>query len=180
MITIQEEASGVSFSGAGTLSVSGFTIISTGSQSGRIDPQEPRILFAPESPSSATTELYLTEEGVVEVSSGWGLGGLTMFDATGDAFGFSVFGNQNGLSLFVPQNYDSVSPLTASAFLAGETLDSLGLNEGTYVSTYIVGGTFSDSITVDIILVPEPSSSVFLFGLVATAALLRRPRRKIP
>jgi len=91
--------------------------------------------------------------------------------ASGDIFqmvpGFSV--------ILLPISYVSGAALNDSATWNGATLASLNLVPGQYVYTYGTGVN-ADSITVNVLAVPEPAS----LGLVAAPTLgllLRRNRR---
>jgi hypothetical protein len=76
----------------------------------------------------------------------------------------------------VPTGYVSGSPLSDSSTYAGQTFASLGLTPGSYTWTWGSGPT-ADSFTLDIGVVPEPSTwAMLLMGFAGLASVWRKRR----
>ena len=74
--------------------------------------------------------------------------------------------------LYLPAGYVSGTDLAASsATFLSKSISSLGLSAGTYIYQFSHGGN-ADSVSV--MIVPEPSVSLFCF--LALAILMRRKR----
>ena len=104
--------------------------------------------------------------------------GLVTFATTssGDVFSFSIKSDGN---FFLPSNYVSGTPLSATATYAGQTFASLGITPGIY--TY---STDRDSIILDIgdapASVPEPATwAMMLVGFAGVGGAMRRKRTAV-
>jgi PEP-CTERM motif len=105
---------------------------------------------------------------------------LTSFDGSfGDSQSFiqpdmtsgddvGIFQNAGNSIVFVPNGYVSGSSISSSMTFAGQTISSLGATLGTY--NYAIP---DDTITLNISIVPEPSSALLL-GLAASGLVVRR------
>jgi hypothetical protein len=78
-----------------------------------------------------------------------------------------------GTRLLVSDGYFSGSPLSGTATWAGTTIASMQLTLGTYLWTWGAGAT-ADSFTLNIGVVPEPSSSIITGCALTGRALCRR------
>lgn len=111
-----------------------------------------------------------------------GISGPSSFGTGSRIFASSATGDRIGVSanaqLQLPLGYVSGTFLSGTATWANQSLSSLGLTPGQYVWTWGSGAT-ADSLTLNISVVPEPSTAVLLLvGLAAAAPLLRRRLRK--
>jgi hypothetical protein len=93
---------------------------------------------------------------------------------TGDTFGIGI--GSGGLpALYVPFGYKPGSSLSGSSTFSGRTLASMGLTPGTYQYTWS-----SDSLTVKIGTVPEPSTWAMMLPGFAGGLMGWRARRRAP
>jgi hypothetical protein len=76
---------------------------------------------------------------------------------SGDALGFGSASK----SVIVPVGYTSGDSLSGTATWNNQSFSSLALNEGSYTWKWGTGAN-SDSLTVNIVAVPEPSSALLL------------------
>lgn len=97
-------------------------------------------------------------------------GGVVFADlATGDTI--SMFA---GLQLNLPAGYVSGTELSGTATWLGKDLATLRMTPGTYMWTWGSGAT-ADSLTLNISVIPEPSSAaLFLVGVTGAMSLRRR------
>ena len=102
----------------------------------------------------------------------YGAGGFGTWDVT---TGSSVALTTNP-NLFVPNGYVSGTSLSGSATKLNASFASLGFTPGSYVTT-LTNGANTDTVTINIGAVPEPSSVVPLFSMVGAGLGLRRNRR---
>ena len=160
LVTMTEAPGGVALMGGGSLNLAGLSYVDG-------YPYGSAILL----PSQGTATLGLTNVGEFFYKgytgpTSFGSGGFkNASSATGTYFGIGDSGR-----LVVRSDYSSGSPISATAFYAGETLLSLGVSVGTYTWTWGSGDT-ADSFTLQI--VPEPAS-IALLGLPLAATLIRR------
>ncbi|WPJ94618.1 PEP-CTERM sorting domain-containing protein [Coraliomargarita algicola] len=90
---------------------------------------------------------------------------------SGDAMGFG----SGGSSIVVPVGYVSGDPLSGSGIWAGESLESLELNVGSYSWTW---GSGANADSMHVTIVPEPSSAALLVGCAALGFASRRRKRQ--
>jgi len=139
--------------------------------------------------ASDVSPVIAASSGVVHVGNGLGdyysgisgpasISGSTVLLGTpvsGDTVG--VFGGSS--LLYVTNGYISGSPLNGEARWIGETLSSIGLNEGEYTWTWGSGDT-ADSLTLTIsqaAAVPEPSTYSVVVGLIGFLGMAFYRRR---
>jgi hypothetical protein len=94
--------------------------------------------------------------------------GASIFRATtnsGSTIGITSHGTAGYDRLYVPDNYVSNTPITASSTWSGTTIAGLGLIPGTYVVTWGSGET-ADSLTINIDE-SEPASTYSVGGTVS-------------
>ena len=104
----------------------------------------------------------------------FGPGSATFPSATS---GDSVFLEDFGLDIDVPQGYVSGSGLSSSATFAGTTLFKLGVTSGTYTWTWDSGAN-SFVLVIPTVTVPEPATwTLALVGFAGLGAALRSHRK---
>ncbi len=160
-----ETGAGVVGSFSGNLSLSGLTLVGGGGQGAEIFPSKGE--FATAGPA------VVTYRGSF-MPVAYGTGGLAGPSSTsGDALRMNVIPDFGSL-ISVPANYVAGSPLAGTmTFFAGSTLANFGMTPGSYI-TALPGG---DSITVNVIPVPEPSTyALMLAGLGVVGYMARRRR----
>lgn len=108
-------------------------------------------------------------------SSPFGTGGKQ--NPNGTAVGndkvLGVFDYSSYLVLLISQDYVSLAPIETANDFGNQTIDSLGMTEGTYVWTLSNGQT----ITMNIGAVPEPSTYALGIGAAALGLCIYRKRR---
>lgn len=162
-ITFSEVGPDVVATGSGVLNIDGLALNGNSVAGGFVSASVGAALLG----SAGSFDSYSAVSG----PTGFGDGGT--FDAsfsTGDLFGI-VGGNGE---LYVPTFYTSGSPLLGSSTWSNHSYVTLGLTPGTYNYSWGSGAT-SDSLTVLIGAVPEPSSA-FVLGLGALCLGARRRR----
>jgi hypothetical protein len=126
---------------SGSVDTDGLTYVNAsffGSSS--FNPQQPSIVSR-----SGNIDTYTLPNGLS--SLGTALGFPTIADVTGDVVGFGGFTD----SLFVPQNYVSETPLSASMTVVDHNFDDFNLIAGeSYSTSWAVGTADEDSLTVNI------------------------------
>ena len=139
-----------------------------GSGSARVDPSGFSFLVGP---SVATPHgVFFASGAALTGPASFGLGGLTNADAgSGDRFGLIEF--DPSLILALPTDYVSGASIESESIYFGSSLLSLGIEPGTY--SWSAG---SNTITLNAVVVPEPSSSALIVGCLAAAGIRRRCR----
>lgn len=157
----------VVFNYAGTLDVSALTHQGTSLVGGQfVDPNYGNFW------SSGAAGTYYTEYGATftpndGVGSFFGTGSnATGLSSAGDPFGFSFFVNN---TLAVPGGYSSGSNIAGTATFSG-TIEQLGLARGSFI--YQINNSSTNTITVNVEAVPEPSCSM-IAGLGAAGLIAR-------
>jgi hypothetical protein len=170
-VTVNQVGSNVVFSGSGSFNLSALTPANTGGYiSDYMNPSMPTLVFGDAEAGAAIGELYFSL--TVGGPSSYGMGGASPSDSSGGTnFGLD-FLPEVAVTIWVPLDYASNSPLNATMTFENETFATLGLTEGTYTWTWSTDGN-NDSMTVNII--PEPATSL-LGALTFAAAFLRRRR----
>lgn len=178
---------------AGSISIFHLSVSANGAAVINITQVGPNVLAAG-SGSLTTTELFMRPEqglatgtnpanGFLGIGAGFGsyyetISGPDNFgsglysaadSATGDKFGMG----SSGTWLLVPDGYVSGAPLSGTATWTATTIASMQLTPGTYLWTWGAGAT-ADSLTLNIGVVPEPSSAILLGCGIAGLALHRR------
>jgi hypothetical protein len=117
--------------------------------------------------------------GSIVAPSNFGPGGQTLGESVGDP----VF--VGTLTIGVPIGYVFGAPLSNSSFYIGASLDSLGVNPGSYVWSWGTGA-HADTFTLDILAigspaVPEASTwAMALIGFVGLGCVAARRKAAIP
>ncbi len=99
---------------------------------------------------------------------------FTTGKASGDTFGFRLFQQLGNWKIWMnlPYQYVSGSTISGQAEFTGQTLASMGLEEGEGFQIVLPGGD-----RIDGAVVPEPSAIAALAGLAALALAVLRRRR---
>ena len=161
-INLQEVGSDVLVEASGTLDTSGLNLAfgNTGGAAWNVYPQSGA--FRAGAPGNL--DLY---DGITSPGGSFGSGSFTTATTrTGD----SIYVSTGYIGL--PLNYTSGATLTASNVFTDASFSSLGLTAGTYTWSWS-----SDSITLNISAVPEPSTYALIAGgLILSFAVWRRRR----
>ena len=153
-------------SGSGTIDLTGLTSFGSAFASPELYPDHGIIGGGP----SGMADFYTGPSG----PANFGPGSATFPSATS---GDSVFLEDFGLSLFVPQGYVSDASLSSGATFAGTTLFKLGVTSGTYTWTWDSGAN-SFVLVIPPVAVPEPAAwTLALTGLAGLGAALRSRRK---
>lgn len=101
-----------------------------------------------------------------------GINGPATFGPGGGFLATSAGGNGLGIdmalsAIAVPVGYVSGNPLSGTATFDNQTLQSLGVTEGTYVYTWGTGA-HADSLTINVTSIPEPTT----LGLIGLGGLV--------
>jgi hypothetical protein len=128
LVTATETIKGVLFSGAGTMDLSG-SRAGVGSNAPAGVDIDFYVLVGPPGGQNIDTYFPTEFEGPSTIGPG---DSRSPQSGTGNLFGVS-WGRS---SLGVPDGYQSKSLLSGSMLFAGETFESIGLDEGTYVWTW--------------------------------------------
>jgi len=163
-MTFTQVGSDVVLSGSGSYDLTGATILGSGAQDGFVNPSGGSLAVG--GPFANVTAYTL-------VSNGGTLGTGSYIDGFPDAgqvFGLDAAAN----FLTVYNGYVSLSSLSGSTTFVGQTIESLGLNPGTYVYSLP-----NDTLTVVVPgAVPEPASwAMMLMGFGAVGGMMRSRRR---
>jgi hypothetical protein len=168
--TIEQVGGDVVVTGSGSLNLSDLTFIEDAGTISGMYPDAGRLSIGP-SASVSTSIYYVNSSG----PSNFGSGGITSPSSGGSGDRVSL---EDGY-VYVPSGYVSGAPLSDTSTYADQTLSSLGLTLGTYVTTWGNGGA-ADSFTIQIISsIPEPASLVFLATGLAALEVNRRRGRKV-
>ena len=163
-VTLAPVGPNVVATGSGTIDLTGLTSFGSAFASPELYPAHGILGTGP----SGTIDQYTGLSG--PFSFGPGFGGFPISTSGG-----SVFLEDFGLGIDVPQGYVSGTSLSSSATYVG-TIASLGLTPGTYTWTWNSGAN-SFVLQVPVVPVPEPSS----FPLVGIGLLggLRLARKQV-
>jgi hypothetical protein len=161
--TVSQVGNNVVVNGSGSLITTGLT--SVGGASGITAQIAPDIGF-----------LYSGGGGSITFFSG--ITGPAMFSSNSARIFGSGTGNpvavDQGTFLYVPAGYTSGAPLVTSATFTNVTLAQL-FNQAQYTYTWGSGATF-DTLTINVVPVPEPATWAAGVGCVAIVGLSLRPR----
>lgn len=153
-------------SGSGTIDLTGLTSFGSAFSSPELYPLHGILGVGP----SGTHDQYDGSNGPPSFGPG-----SAFFPST--TSGDSVFLEDFGLGIDVPQGYVSGSSLSGSATFAGTTLFKLGVTAGTYTWTWNSGAN-SFVLVVPPVTVPEPAAwTLALVGLAGLGAALRSHRK---
>jgi hypothetical protein len=164
-VTLAQVGPNVVATGSGTIDLTGLTSFGSTAAGSEMYPANGILGIGP----FGNVDLYSGSSG--PSSFGPGFGGFASA-ASGD----SVFLEDFGLSLEVPQGYVSGTSLSGSATYSG-TLASLNVTPGTYIWTWDSG---ANSYVLNIpraTPVPEPGTLSLLALTLGSVALLSRRRR---
>lgn len=163
-VTLQQVGPNVVATGSGTIDLTGLDSFGSGFASPELYPDHGIMGIGP----SGTIDLYTGSSG----PSGFGPGFATFPNTTS---GDSVFLEDFGIAIDVPQGYVSGTSLSGSATFDGATIASLGATPGTYTWTWDSG---ADSFVLEIekpTVTPEPGSFLLLgISLLAGLWLVRK------
>ena len=131
-VTVTQDATGVTLSGAGSINTASLNPPTFGGGSGAV--------FFPSIPvigvgNAASAGAY---SGVTTVLPSLG---SPVFPSSTTQSGDDVAENADGGTIFLPVGYVSGAPLLGTAFFAGASFASFGLTDGTYTSTWGTGAT---------------------------------------
>ncbi len=145
-IIARQVGNDVIFSGSGSVNTADLFDYSNQSVSvGQINPSNGSIKFG----NSSTINQYFIMGSHVDITN-FGTSSTTNADInSGD--GFELGG---GGFIYLPSGYTSSSPLSLYMAFTGQTISSLQLSAGTYISTW---GTAPNEETVTLLIEPEPS-----------------------
>jgi len=161
-VTLQQVGPNVVATGSGTIDLTGLTSFGSAFASPELYPAHGIIGTGP----SGNIDQYSGESG--PFSFGPGFGGFPS-STSGD----SVFLEDFGLGIDVPQGYVSGTALSSSATYTG-TVASLGATPGTYTWTWDSG---ANSFVLDVVPAPTPEPGSFLLigiGLLVGLWLARK------
>ena len=167
VLNATQVGSDVVLSGGGTANVDGLTFINHNTNAAFLWPEMGVFLT-----NSDDNDMYY---GGISGPTSLGPGGFTAATSgTGDLFGITFHtGFPGEIVMMLPENYVSNSSLSATTTFAGESINSLGMNPGSYTWTWGTGGN-SDSFTLNV-SVPEPISLPAI-ALISIGMLIRRRR----
>lgn len=145
-IIARQVGNDVIFSGSGSVNTTDLFDYSNQSVSvGQINPSNGSIKFG----NSSTINQYFIMGSHVDITS-FGTSSTTNADInSGDGFGLD-----GGGFVYLPSGYTSSSPLSLYMAFTGQTISSLQLSAGTYISTW---GTAPNEESVTLLIEPEPS-----------------------
>ncbi|MGD9636497.1 MAG: PEP-CTERM sorting domain-containing protein [Pirellulales bacterium] len=171
-IVAKEISGNVVFAGSGTINLAGFTTFRTVSLLSGVypvnTPYPPGVTLGGNSTGAIPADAY---GGFPTGPSTFGFGDFRVADlVNGDRFGAG--NNISTREIYVPSQYQSGVMLSGSSTYVSETFSSLGIVPGTYVWAWGSGAN-ADSLTLNIIRIPEPSSGLLLFAGFA-AMLIQR------
>lgn len=158
-VTLEQVGPNVVATGSGTIDLTGLTSFGSAFSNDELYPAHGIIGTGP----AGTVDLYTGSSG----PASFGPGSAAFPSSTS---GDSVFLEDFGLDIDVPQGYVSGTSLTSSATFDSTTLVGLGATPGTYTWTWDSG---ANSFVLDIVkptVTPEPGS--FLLTGIGLAALL--------
>ena len=166
-VTLAQVGPDVVATGSGTIDLTGLTSFGSFPTSPELYADHGIIGVGP----STTTDLYTGPTGPFSFGPG-----SAFFPAA--TSGDSVFLEDFGLDLDVPQGYVSGTSLSGSASYAG-TITSLGLMPGTYTWTWNSGAN-SYVLVIPMATVPEPSAwTLMLIGVASLGAAMRSLRKVV-
>jgi hypothetical protein len=166
-ITISEDGPDVRVRAAGTLNTTGLSFLTNITQSANlaVTPLSGTIVLGgtPNVSENSPRSIYENANPVTVFGSGAGMASFT--GLSGDVFGFESTSPSTSF-LFVPIGFVSGSSITSEGFFSGASFTTLGVLPGSYAYSL-------PNDTVNIVIVPEPASSM-LAGLGAMCLLVRR------
>jgi hypothetical protein len=165
-VTLAQVGPDVVETGSGTIDLTGLTSFGSAFSSPELYPDHGIIGGGP----SGMIDLYTGPTGPFS----FGPGSATFPTTTS---GDSVFLEDFGLDIEVPQGYVSDASLSSGATFAGTTLFKLGVTAGTYTWTWNSGAN-SFVLVIPSVAVPEPATwTLALVGLAGLGAALRSHRK---
>lgn len=165
IITIQQSGSNVVASGTGTLTTAGLSSNFNGSGTNA------QINSGTAAIGVGAATIYNSYSLTVTGSSNYGSATNQSFSGTGTGVPVAIFPAFGVLQ--VSSTYVSGTTLTDTATWTGQTLAGMNLAPGSYSETY-KQGSITDSISINILPVPEPAA----FGVITTAGLVALNRRR--
>ncbi len=164
ILTITESGNDVLVTGSGTIDLTELTYLGNGDQVSIMTPSEGVVYNG-----SGGFEVY-----------GWISSDPFSFGPGSLSFASISSGSSAGISrasawILVPEEYVSGDFISNSATYSNQTLASLGLTAGSYTSTWGSDET-ADSMTVNIVAVPEPATAGMMAAGVGLLLLRMRKR----
>jgi hypothetical protein len=151
LIQLTQDGSNVDLTGSGAIDLSGLSFDGSGGAPTEINPSTPYIAVGAGCSFPVTCiDYYGAATGPGSFGSG------ATFIAANSSSGDTVTYGTGGDEVGVPTGYVSGGFLSGSAIYDNQTFSSLGVTPGRYVWTW--GPAGSQSITLDVGVVPEPST----------------------
>lgn len=169
VITATEVSGNTIFSAEGTLDLSALTFVSGGSATAFLNPDSAAITTGAEPTTFLPADFYNGfSSSPLSFGNGTYTGGVVL-DGTGDRFGIMFFSDES--HLVVPDGYTGGS-ISGTVTFEGD-FEALGVVPGSYSWEWGSGST-ADSITLNVVAVPEPSSTALLAAIGFAAITVRK------
>ncbi|MBK1792581.1 PEP-CTERM sorting domain-containing protein [Persicirhabdus sediminis] len=175
VLTFTEDFEGVNLVISGSVNLAatlGYDVTSVNSNE-LIDPSGGFILGGSSSPINSGSPYNSDSYSVSDAWMPFGTGSLS-YASLGNGDRVALFSNG---AIGLPTGYVSGESLSATNSWIGSTFDSLGLTQGSYTTT-LTNVSISDTVTVNVGVVPEPSTALLIgIGILGTI-VRRRPNYK--
>lgn len=173
VVTVTELGGDTFFSAQGTLNLTALSGpgSAVASATAFVNPQDPSFSLGANPSVLEQIDLY---SGITSAPLSFGSGSFRSTSlGTGDRFGFSVPVGSDEDLLIVPEGFTG-GVISSTSTFSGQDFASLGIEPGTYVWSW-GSGTNADSVTLNAVAVPEPSSlALIMTGSLAMGVIRRR------